>query len=312
LWSDLGQQDPNGVLRACTMTLIVVAEEKRDPQTIGETIAKLIHEHPSRAIVVRVRDCVEAVLTADVRAQCWMPFGSRQQICCEQVEILASPSQLADATAVIRALTVPDLPVVLYCPSESLWGLSDFRTLLDLPHKYIVDSTGMPDSLQALGYLSAQRTRVADLTWARLTPWREAVAQIFARREHQQFVYKLSEIRMMHSAQQGETAGVYYMAGWFMHVLGAGVPIKIAPGAGPSYAGIVQIEMIADGFKAAIELMEPSTCETRVNNEHLQITMFPELGEYEALRQELTIVGRDATFEDALGLANLMYSGGAR
>ena len=94
LWRDLAQQDPNGVLRACAMTLIVVADEAQDANIINETIASLMHEHPSRAIVVRVRQCPEQVLEARVFAQCWMPFGRRQQICCEEVEIIASANSL--------------------------------------------------------------------------------------------------------------------------------------------------------------------------------------------------------------------------
>ena len=76
------------------MTLIVVVEEERDAQAIGETLASLMHEHPSRAIVLRVRSGEEPSLSARVFAQCWMPFGSRQQICCEQVEIISSLGEL--------------------------------------------------------------------------------------------------------------------------------------------------------------------------------------------------------------------------
>ncbi len=121
LWVDLGKDEPSGVLRACAMTMIVVVEEERDAQAIGETLASLMHEHPSRAIVLRVRSEEEPSLSARVFAQCWMPFGSRQQICCEQVEIISSLASFADVPAVLRSLAVPDLPVVLYCPSEALW-----------------------------------------------------------------------------------------------------------------------------------------------------------------------------------------------
>jgi hypothetical protein len=56
LWVDLGTQDENGVLRACALTFIVVVQETQDAGVIGETIAALMHEHPSRAIVIRVRE----------------------------------------------------------------------------------------------------------------------------------------------------------------------------------------------------------------------------------------------------------------
>ena len=41
LWVDLGKNEPSGVIRACAMTLIVVVEEERDAQAIGETLAAL-------------------------------------------------------------------------------------------------------------------------------------------------------------------------------------------------------------------------------------------------------------------------------
>src|SRR6478735_2035246 len=180
LWVDLGKNEPSGVIRACAMTLIVVVEEERDAQEIGETLAALMHEHPSRAIVLRVRSGNEPCLSARVFAQCWMPFGSRQQICCEQVEIISSLASFSDVTSVLRGLTVPDLPIVLYCPSEALWPLPEFAALLPLASKLIVDSYGMENSPSALAYLNGLRTAngllKADLVWSRLTPWRESVA----------------------------------------------------------------------------------------------------------------------------------------
>jgi hypothetical protein len=82
LWVDLAKEKEGaaGVLRACSMTLIAAVDEDDDPGQIGETIAMLMREHPSRAIVVRVRDSSEFYLSAQVLAQCWMPFGDRRQI----------------------------------------------------------------------------------------------------------------------------------------------------------------------------------------------------------------------------------------
>ena len=53
-------------------------------------------EHPARAIVIRLRGAGERALSERVYAQCWMPFGQRRQICCEQIEITASDAALAD------------------------------------------------------------------------------------------------------------------------------------------------------------------------------------------------------------------------
>ena len=306
LWLELGKSDPNGVLRACAMTLIVVIDEQHDAHTIGETIASLMHEHPSRAIVIRVRQCAGRVLEARVFAQCWMPFGRRQQICCEQVEITASPESLADVTAVVRGLIVPDLPAMLFCPSETLWWLPQFTALLPLAGKLILDSCGMKEPTRVLSYLAGLSVlRRADLVWTRLTPWREAVAQIFDPARRLASVYDLSEVRILYKAAE-EPSSVYYLAGWFMHVLGASVAIRIARGVGPEYANIAHVALQGPKLQASVEITARNTAETRVNDEEPRVTMFPAANEAWALRQELGIPGRDGVFDDVLGLANLM------
>jgi glucose-6-phosphate dehydrogenase assembly protein OpcA len=313
LWVDLGKNEPSGVIRACAMTLIVVVEEERDAQEIGETLASLMHEHPSRAIVLRVRSGKEPSLSARVFAQCWMPFGSRQQICCEQVEIISSLASFSDVTSVLRGLTVPDLPVVLYCPSEALWPLPEFAALLPLASKLIVDSYGMENSPSALTYLNSlsgpNGLRKADLVWSRLTPWRESIAQIFEDQSRLRVVYDLEEIQILYHSAHGEPSSVYYLAGWFMSLLGAAVKIRIAPGVGPDNACIAHVALTGPKLKATIDLTAEDTVEVSVNGERQQLTVFPHVGESEALRQELALAGRDTRFEDALGLGQLMLGG---
>ena len=91
-----GKQGDAGVLRACSMTLVVLAEEADDAAALGETVAALMPEHPARTILIRLRGEGERALSERVYQQCWMPFGQRQQICCEQIEITASDAALAD------------------------------------------------------------------------------------------------------------------------------------------------------------------------------------------------------------------------
>ena len=80
LWVTLGKQGQDesgaGVLRACTLTLVVLAEASDDAAALGETIAALMPEHPARTIVVRLSGAGERALAERVYAQCWMPFGA--------------------------------------------------------------------------------------------------------------------------------------------------------------------------------------------------------------------------------------------
>lgn len=307
LWVDLSKSDENGVLRACAMTLIAVVDEKCDAQSVTEIIARLMHEHPSRVIVIRVTEAQEPHLESRVFAQCWMPFGRRQQICCEGVEITSSQGSLADVVPVVRALVAPDLPVVLYSPSESLWWTPGFQLLLPLAGKLIVNSREMPDPTRVLLYLSSLPRELlkADLAWSQLTPWRESVAQIFEDPALARSVYDLSEVDIRWSDKE-EPPALYYLYGWFMHVLGGSVKVNFARADGPAFASIVRIALSGPGFEASVELKDSSSAEVVVNGRPRQITVFPEIGDCEALRQELALAGRDVIFEDVLGLANLM------
>src|SRR2546425_7658672 len=151
LWVSFGKQNGDtstGVLRACAMTLVVLAEAQEDSNEVGETLAALMREHPSRAVVVRVRDAQEPALEARVFAQCWMPFGQRRQICCEQIEITASEASLSELPPVILPLTVSDLPVILWCRSGRLFQLPDFSALASVAQKVVVDSSAFPDAAE--------------------------------------------------------------------------------------------------------------------------------------------------------------------
>jgi len=108
VWTSLAEEERHQggptVLRACAMTLIVATDdEDEDSLAVSQGLTELMHTHPSRAIVVRLRNA-PGVLESRVFEQCWMPFGHNQQICCEQVEITATMNHLQDVAAVIAPL----------------------------------------------------------------------------------------------------------------------------------------------------------------------------------------------------------------
>src|SRR5487761_549997 len=190
LWDQLGreQETGDGVLRACAMTLIVVAGGDADAEQVRRTVGVLMHDHPSRAIVLRwpsgAGDGVKtgAELEARVFAECWMPFGGNRQICAEGVEIAAATEQLNEVARFLVPLIVPDLPVVLWCRGERAFTPGAFEPLFPLAGKIVFDSASAPrpePAMDALKALRARGWRVADLAWTRLTGWREALANVF-------------------------------------------------------------------------------------------------------------------------------------
>src|SRR5882724_186165 len=222
LWVSLGKEadpdQPSGVLRACTMTLMAVADEADDPSDVWSVMAALMPEHPSRAIVIRFRQSAARELSARVFSQCWMPFGHRRQICCEQIEISASDASLCDLPAVIVPLAVSDLPVILWCRGARLFELPDFAHLANIAHKLVLDSAAFADPaaiLKRLAEHSRAEQTLGDLAWTRLTRGRELVSQIFENRNYCARLPGVTQVRVGFGGERPPTTA-FYMAAWLL------------------------------------------------------------------------------------------------
>jgi glucose-6-phosphate dehydrogenase assembly protein OpcA len=263
------------------MTLIAAVDESDDPAEIGETIAMLMREHPSRAIVVRVRDSPEHYLASQVLAQCWMPFGDRRQICCEQVEIFASAVSLSDLPAVLLPLTVADLPVVLWARS-----MAGMNALKGIAGKVIVDSARL-GGLAEVREL-AKTHRVGDLAWVRLTRWRELIAQIFENKSYLAELDSLTRARLTYTGER-PTASEFYLAAW----LERGETIWQR-----GDHSVAALEYASGDVHTRVAVTGESV-EVNVRG-HTTHAIFPEPTDYTLLREELSIAGRDAVFETVL------------
>ena len=136
LWTQEGKQGDAGVLRACSMTLLVMAEAERRCRRARRNDGRADAASIRRArILIRLRGDGERALSERVYQQCWKPFGQRQQICCEQIEITASDAALADLPSVILPLAVPDLPVILWCRSARLVRRPEFGAIAAHGHQ---------------------------------------------------------------------------------------------------------------------------------------------------------------------------------
>jgi len=320
LWISLGKEsDPNqasGVLRACAMTLITLVEESEDTSDVWSVMAALMPEHPSRAIVIRFRPSAERALSSRVFSQCWMPFGQRRQICCEQIEITASDASLPDLPPVILPLAVADLPVVLWCRAARLFGLKGFQQLAAIANKVVLHSGafgGPADILGRLDELTRSGRILADVAWTRLTRWRELIAQIF---ENRSYLAQLGAVRRVRIGFGGATpsSSAYYLAAWVLDCLdsaGANASLIWGPGEKVPEGELARVELTTSdsgGLQVAITVTgdaERVCADVRVNV-LVSRTVFAPDNDYTLLRQELSIPGRDPVFEKALGRAARM------
>ncbi len=303
----------DGILRACAMTLIVLAEESDDMSGLGETIAALMPEYPARTILVRLGGTAAPALSERVYSQCWMPFGQRRQICCERIEIAAPDAALADLPSVLLPLVAPDLPVLLWWRTARLLGTPEYRHLAAIAGKVIVDSAAIPDRDAALPLLvemagsEGPRTGHAqpllgDLSWTLLTRWREMLSGVFETRE---CLARLPEIANVAVAFGGARPPVFawYMGAWVANALAdAGVHAYLTWQPRPELAGrALRVELTGGDFRVSLE--RDSDRLTVQAGALSQRTNLPQPTDYLLMREELGIVRRDPVFDRTLASA---------
>jgi glucose-6-phosphate dehydrogenase assembly protein OpcA len=291
LWVDLARQEGTaGVLRACTMTLIVLAEQSDDAQAIGEIIARLMPEHPSRAIVIRVTPSTDRAIEARVFSQCWTSFGERRHICAERIEIITSAVALPEIPALLLPLTVPDLPVVLWCRGAHLFDIPGCEGIESLATKIVVDGAGFARVEQIL----ARGQAAGDLAWTRLTRWRELIARIYENRG------ATSAPWVSHVKVAWPEPSAHYLAAWLADSLrrtGADPEIDVE-----SPPAERRVELAAPDLRMTISQSGGPCAEVRINDA-VSHTALPAPSDYSLMREELSIPGHDPVFERVLPAA---------
>jgi glucose-6-phosphate dehydrogenase assembly protein OpcA len=203
--------DRTGSVRAITLNLVVHAPDAERIEAALEALEHVGPSHPLRAIVATP---AEGELHASVASSCWVGASDRQ-VCSERVLVEAGPKALPSA---VTSLLVPDLPVFLWWhgPFDHTGGLA--AELAGLASRVVVDSgeCGL-DGVAAARILADS---VADLAWAGLLPWRDAVAGLFD---------GPSEIKALERVKAVDVRGpeneARLMAGWLRSALGTEIDL---------------------------------------------------------------------------------------
>ena len=171
--------------RAAMCNLLVAA----DPHARAHVMPVLIEvtrRHPSRLFLIEIRsEDAAAELTGDVGALCHLrPAGGK--VCSEQIFLTGPRSAGPLVPSAVRALLVGNLPTVLLnlVPETRAPWLDELTDLANL----VLEDTVLTDRAptrraiwERIALDESYRTR--DLAWARLTPWRQALADAFEQRD---------------------------------------------------------------------------------------------------------------------------------
>jgi glucose-6-phosphate dehydrogenase assembly protein OpcA len=173
------REGERGQARTQLLDLVVLTDDKREAARMARLIEDLPGNRPSRAIIAlatRGRRTVDA--SADV-VTTTSPSGDGV-LRCELVNLSAGDDGAA-LPSLIASLLLPDLPVfVLLRLDPEAWEPLVASTWA-LATRIVIDSTGERSGLHSLPGLLAREPKrsVTDLSWTKLTGWRELVARLF-------------------------------------------------------------------------------------------------------------------------------------
>jgi glucose-6-phosphate dehydrogenase assembly protein OpcA len=300
LWTKLGEQSDqtDGVLRACSLSFIVATPVDAG---LAPMLGELMHAHPARAIVVTLASDSAQPLDAQVQAECWLPFGRKQQICCERIEVSAGLDAAAHMPALVRALAAPDLPVIIYHRGAHGLPATVLAEMTAQADKVIIDSVTVANfqaNLASIRHLGVGGRRVADLAWTRLTRWRAMIAQFF---DDPAQLARLKGIHKISIEWEGEMEPVstYYLQAWLEHSLERRLE-RSSMRTGPSERCRVRsVRLSGEGIDLAVTVAQDRSAHFAADGQR-RATIMPLLSECELLSEELSILGADPTYEGVL------------
>jgi glucose-6-phosphate dehydrogenase assembly protein OpcA len=231
LWRSAAE-DPaakNAVTRACTLTLLIYAENDEAANEVSNLVAEVTRQNPCRTIIMMLEpEASPSGLEAWVSAHCHLPVAGEKQVCSEQITLRARGEAVQGLPSVVLPLTVSDLPIFLWWRAGDFSPPPYFAQILRVTQHVIVDTARFSPSgthLQDLAaWLHKFRIQLTDLNWSRITPWRELIAQGFDSPDRRPYLDRLSEVRIEYEQDSArlvtQRAQGLLVTGWLASRLG--------------------------------------------------------------------------------------------
>jgi glucose-6-phosphate dehydrogenase assembly protein OpcA len=272
-----------------------------------------------------------------------MPSPGRPQVCGEQITIEARGSAVGRVAGTLLPLLVPDVPVMLWWPHGEPADDPRFLKFTDMVDRVIIDSAtfAAPEAglarmaalLEHDGRQGGAGTAISDLSWSRLTPWRELIAQFFDAPALVAHLAEITRVTVDYEARAGavtDRSQALLLVGWLaarlgwrtasspserpdgttLHMAsptGAPIAVDLRPAA-PADDALDRLSALAIECRRARFTIArdntPDCAVARSEIEGMQLIQrkvrLERLDEAELIGEELRLLGHDQTFEAVL------------
>jgi hypothetical protein len=204
-----------GQARTQLLDLVVLTDDPREADRMARVLEELPGNRPSRAIVAlaehdpRPLDASAEVVTTPA------PSGDGAELRYELVRLAAGDDGAA-LPSLIASLLLPDLPVFLLLRLDPERWDPLVAACWSFATRVVVDSTGERSGLHSLPGLLAREPKrsVTDLSWTKLTGWRELVARLFDPPRATRALAHLDRIELTHAGRSQAQARL--LAAWVL------------------------------------------------------------------------------------------------
>jgi hypothetical protein len=131
--------------------------------------------HPSRTLILVPEPEGRSELDVELSVHCY-PAGDRE-VCGEVLELHLGGDRVLAPASIVVPLAISDLPLFLRWRGEPGFGSAQWAELVELADRVIVDSAEWEELRYAELARAFAHTALSDLAWARIHPWRVALAR---------------------------------------------------------------------------------------------------------------------------------------
>ena len=243
--SEDAQGEKSAVTRAALWNVVAHTWSSEHHARASETLSRASASVPQRTIVIRADPGGKGEMQSWISANCHLIGGGNQQVCSEEVAIVAAGDRVAHVPPLVASLLLPDMPVAVWWLGNLPREQDDYiETLLEHADRLIVDSAqfGSASDFDLLADIAESTTTApADLNWARIEEWRASTAMLFDPLSMRKRLREIANVRVFSGGGTtvGELSEAVLYVSWLQAQLGKELPFELArEGDEPGIGGV--------------------------------------------------------------------------
>ncbi len=307
------QRRPGGgppVALTGVLNLIGYAPRPSELADMTALVHGLAGGRPSRAVLIAEGEGPDGI-DATVSTSCLLRGGD-EGVAVETITLTLRGEAVEGAASAAVPLLRPDLPTVLWWPGPpDAAGDGPLERLAPVVDRVVTESGRAGDAgVAALArWAPASPAGVTDLAWARITPWRQLLAQMIDGEPLGVLRAAPASAVLAHGGDAPD-ASTLLLAGWLLDVIGPGLAVTMQPGPADAPDGPWSLTLGTSGSGRRLEVERVPACAAAAvrvtgadGTERRRVLPLPHADRARLLAGELELQRRDRPFERALAAA---------